>query len=464
MREPYSIEAEHGLLGAMMQRPELIDTLSDGLAPSDFYFENNSAVMRAILELHRKGDGIDFMTVGEHLGELDDGTMALGYTGEIVRNTPSAANASTYARIVAERAMDRALLRCAERAHEIACSDQDAADKVAAVQAEVLALDNGATSDDIVMASDVVVEQVEVWQERHDRYTRGETLMGLSTGLSDLDEKIGGLQEEQLIIVAGRPAMGKTTLAMGFAENAAIRQHKSVLVFSLEMPKGQLIDRLTASVGRIPLQLIKNGTAAQEYGAELGSAARTIQHAKLALSDRASLTMNRIRSMARRHKMRHGLDLIVIDYLQLLLTDSGNGNRTEDVGAMTRHAKLLARELKVPVVMLSQLSRQCEQRPNKRPLPSDLRDSGSIEQDADIILFVYRDEVYHPETEYKGVAEIIIGKGRDVETGTVRAAFRGEINRFENLAPEWREPAPEQAKVASLASRYQDRKGGQRHG
>lgn len=462
MREPYSLEAEHGVLGAMMLRADLIDVLSDGLGPADFYSADNAAVFRAILDLHRQGHGVDFMTVGEHIGVLADGTMAIGYTGEIVRNTPSAANAATYARIVAERATDRALMRCGERIHEIACSYQDAADKVAAVQAEVLGLDSGDSGDDVVMADDVLGQQLDVWQERHDRYCRGETLMGLSTGLKDLDEKLGGLQPEQLIIVAGRPAMGKTTLAMGFAADAAVRQGKSVLVYSLEMSKGQLVDRLVAAEGRVPLKLIKNGTAAQEYGAQLGMAASSIQQAKLAMADRPGLTMNRIRSMARRHKLRHGLDLIVIDYLQLLTGEGGTGNRTEEVSAMSRGAKLLARELQVPVVMLSQLSRQCEQRPNKRPVPADLRESGAIEQDADVILFVYRDEVYHENSEFKGVAEIIIGKGRDIETGTVRVSFRGEINRFENLAPEWREPEEVPVKVASLAGRYG--KGARAHG
>lgn len=462
MREPYSLEAEHGVLGAMMLRPELIDVLSDGLAPESFFFADNAAVFRAILELSREGQGVDFMTVAERIGTLCDGSLALGYTGEIVRNTPSAANAHTYARIVAERAMDRALMAAGERIHEIAVSDMESADKLAAVQAEVMGIDSGAATDDIVMAADVLVEQVEVWQERHSRYERGETLMGLSTGLKDLDEKLGGLQPEQLVIVAGRPAMGKTTLAMGFAANAAIREDKSVLVFSLEMSKGQLIDRLTAAEGRVPLKLIKNGTAPQEYGNQIGAAAHAIKRAKLAMADRAGLTMNRIRAMARRHKLRHGLDLIVIDYLQLLTGDGASGNRTEEVGAISRNAKLLARELQVPVVMLSQLSRNCEQRPNKRPVPADLRESGSIEQDADVILFVYRDEVYHENSEYKGIAEIIIGKGRDIETGTVRAAFRGEINRFENLAPDWREPEEEApAKVTSLASRYA--KGGKSH-
>lgn len=457
MHDPYSLEAEQGVLGAMMIRPELIDTLSDGLTPGDFYFADNEEVFRAILEMHSKGEGVDYTTVADRIGTLASGEFALGYTALIFKNTPSVANAATYARIVAERATERALMACGERIHEIACSDQDVSDKVAAAQAEAMAIQSGVGDDEVVMAADIFGEQVEVWQERQDRHARGETLIGLSTGLDDLDEATGGLQPEQLIIVAGRPAMGKTTLAMGFAASAAIRQGKSVLVFSLEMSKGQLIDRLTAAEGKVPLKLIKNGTAAFDHGAEMLSAGAAIKRARLGIADRPGVTMNRIRAIARKHKMRRGLDLIVIDYLQLLDGNGGSGNRTEEVSAMSRGAKLLARELKIPVVMLSQLSRKCEERPNKRPIPADLRESGAIEQDADVILFVYRDEVYNENSEYKGVAEIIIGKGRDIETGTVRAAFRGDINRFDNLAAGWQEPEDrpaKPAKVASLAGRY----------
>jgi len=248
--------------------------------------------------------------------------------------------------------------------------------------------------------------------------------------------------------------MGKTTLAMGFLTDATVRQGKSGLVVSLEMSKGQLIDRATASEGKIPLNLIKNGTACQSHGDALGVAVAKLKKAKLFIADRSGATVGRIRSLARRHKMRYGLDILMIDYLQLM--EGEGGNRTEEVSSISRGCKLLARELGIPVVLLSQLSRKCEDRPNKRPVPSDLRESGAIEQDADVILFVYRDEVYHENTEAKGIAEIIVGKGRDVETGTVRAAFLGQYNRFENLAAGWK-PVPVEApppKVASLSSRY----------
>lgn len=453
MHEPYNAEAEHGLLGAMLQRPELIDTLSDDLTPESFYFAENAEVFRGIMALRAAGKAVDLLTVADYIGVLENGERALGHCGSLVKNTPSVASAGTYAGIVRERAIERALYELSDRTLEIVQGSGDIQDKIAAVQAAAMGIDAGSDGEEVVKAADLMAEQLEVWQERHDRLSRGETLIGLSTGLADLDEKLGGLQPEQLIIVAGRPAMGKTTLAMGFVLDAVVRQKKSGLVISLEMSKGQLIDRATAAEGRVPLNLIKNGSACESHGAELCAAAAKLKHANLFIADRAAATVGRIRSLARRHKMRYGLDILMIDYLQLM--DGEGGNRTEAVSSISRGCKLLARELGVPVVLLSQLSRKCEERPNKRPVNSDLRESGAIEQDADVILFVYRDEVYHENSEFKGVAEIIVGKGRDIETGTVRAAFLGQYNRFENLTANWQPPAKSPvSNDRPLASRY----------
>ena len=453
MRDPFSVEAEHGVLGAMFLRPELIDILSADLAVADFYYQDNAALYRGILALHAEGKPADAVTVGVYLGELPSSKNATWYAAEITRNTPSAANAASYAITVRERSLDRAMIALSDRINEIAHSDQPTVDKVAAVQAEAQTIDSQSATSEVVMAEDILDDYIEVLQARADR---GEGIDGLSTGIPDLDAKLQGLKPEQLIIIAGRPAMGKTTLAMNIASHAAIRESKSVMVFSLEMNKTGLMDRFMASEGRIPLQLIKNGTAPQRHGAELMSAAGKLKHSKLSISDRGSMTINRIRSSARRHKRRHGLDLIVIDYLQLLESDSRTFSREQEVSYMTRCAKLMARELGIPVILLSQLSRKCEERPNKRPLCSDLRESGAIEQDADIILFVYRDEVYHEHSEAKGIAEIIIGKGRDIETGTVRTAFLGQYSRFEQLAAGWVAP-PKAEKVTSLASHYRQK-------
>ncbi|WP_160286375.1 replicative DNA helicase [Pseudomonas knackmussii] len=457
MREPYSLEAEHGVLGAMMQRPELIDVLAADLRAEDFHFSDNAEIYRAIQALQSANKPVDFLTVAEKVGVLPSGDAILAYCAEIVKNTPSVANARIYAEIVRERSLDRALILCGDRIAEIAAGEQPSAEKIAAAQAEVLGIDGDAASQEVVKACDVLAEHVEELQRRFDR---GGDLDGLSTGIKDLDEKLQGLKPEQLIIIASRPAMGKTTLAMNIAADVAIRQAKQTLVFSLEMSNGQLMDRFLSAEGRIPLQLIKNGQAPSDHGQHLNLAAGKIKSAPLFLCERSSMTISRIRAAARRHKRRYGLDLIVIDYLQLMDSDSRSGSRVEEVSYMSRHAKLMAKELKCPVILLSQLSRQCEQRPNKRPVPADLRESGAIEQDADIILFVYRDEVYHPETEFKGVAEVIIGKGRDIETGVVRTAFLGQYSRFENLAASWVEPEEKPQNVTSLAGRYAKGKGG----
>lgn len=450
MRDPYSVEAEHGVLGAMFLRPELIDILSADLTVDDFYYDDNAALFRGIIALHGENKPADAVTVGLYLGTLPSGDNAVAYAAEVTRNTPSAANAASYAATVRERSLDRAMIELSVRISEIAHSDQPTVEKVAAVQAEAQAIDGQSATSEVLKASDILDDYIEVLQARADK---GEGIDGLSTGIPDLDEKLQGLKPEQLIVIAGRPAMGKTTLAMNIASNAAIREAASVMVFSLEMHNTGLMDRFMASEGRIPLQLIKSGKAPHSHSAELMSAAAKLKHSKLYISDRPTMTINRIRSVARRHKSRHGLDLVVIDYLQLMESDSRTFSREQEVSHMTRSAKNMARELGVPVILLSQLSRKCEERPNKRPLNSDLRESGAIEQDADIILFVYRDEVYHEHTEAKGIAEIIIGKGRDIETGTVRTAFLGQYSRFEQLAAGWVEPQKPQ-KVTSMASRY----------
>lgn len=444
MRDPYSLEAEQGVLGAMLIDPSLIDVLTEDLSATDFNWPDNADIFRAIVDLHSRQQGVDFLTVSELIGTLDSGDNALAYVADIQRGTPSVANAKAYAKIVKERSLDRRLIQVAATIHEIAHSSTDTPDKIAQAQTEVLAVDGSSNSADVVSAWDVLVEHMPVLERREEM--KGE-LDGLSTGIPDLDEMLQGLKPEQLIIIAGRPAMGKTTLAMNIAAHAGIRQGKKVQVFSLEMSNGQLIDRFLAAEGRVPLQDIKSGRGfAGENGLKLTAAAGKIRDSGLVMSDRAGLSMSRIRSIARRQKLRAGLDLIIIDYLQLLDEEVGSGNRTEAVSAMSRGAKLMARELQVPVIMLSQLNRSLESRPNKRPMCSDLRESGAIEQDADIILFVYRDEIYHPDSEYKGVAEIIIGKGRDIETGTVRSCFNGQYSRFDPLAPGWIEPEYKQDK------------------
>lgn len=440
-RSPYSQEAEQSVLGAMLIKPELIDAITADILESDFYFEPNRIVYRAIMKLKAQAVAVDFMTVADQIDTMPDGEPALVYCTNLHRNTPSAANASVYARIVHERAIDRALIASCQRIHEIAHSSSGTLEKISAAQAEILAIDGQSATPETMHAWEVMGDHV---NELERRFKNNGAMDGLSTGLVDLDEALCGLKPEQLIVIAGRPKMGKTTFAMGIARHNAFRAKKSVLAISLEMSNAQILDRLIAAEGTVPLSGLKSGEALGTHGNQITFAAGQVKESKLTLSDRPGLTISRIRTMARRHKMIHGLDLLLIDHIGLLDGEDRSMNSLARISEITRQAKLMAKELKIPVVILSQLNRSLEQRPNKRPIPSDLRDSGTIEQDADIVLFVYRDEVYNPDTNQKGIAEIIIGLGRDVEAGTIYTAFQGQYNRFVDLAPGYVAPAPEQ--------------------
>lgn len=455
MRNPFSDEAEQSLLGAMMLAPEMIDLLCAELVVDDFYWIEHAQIYRAILARHSAGKKIDLVTIGDDLQTLDrtggGQEPAIFYLGEIFRNTPSTANALAYAQIVRERSVDRTLITAGDRIRQLGHTAGELADKISAAQSLVLGLDSRTSVQEIRSAVDVLSDHLEELQRRHD--LQG-ALDGLSTGSRALDDELCGLKGGELIIIAGRPSMGKTAFAVNIAEHVAVQQDSAALIVSLEMTNGALMDRLLASRGQIPLDALKDGTAAGDYATALNTAAGQIKRSKLYMADRPGITVARLRAMARRHKQRFGLCLLVLDYLQLMEGSGREGNRTQDVSDMSRQLKLMARELDIPVIALSQLNRSLEQRPNKRPIMSDLRESGALEQDADVILFIYRDEVYHPQTEAQGIAEIIIGKARNGELGTVRMAFAGRFCRFDDLTGAetgaFNQPMPS----ARLADRY----------
>lgn len=438
-RDPYSQEAEQGVLGAMLIRPELIDILSADLKVSDFFFADNRDVFKAIMALKDEGAGIDFLTVAERIGKLANGDNAISYTGEIQRNTPSVANAKSYAHTVLERSIDRALMSASQAVYEIADSDSSTEDKIAQAQAEILAIATGSAQCETITAGEALNVHI---AELERRQMLGGAIDGLSTGMDTLDAKLMGLKAEQLIIVAGRPKMGKTTFVMNIADHVAVVQRKQVLVVSLEMSHQQLTDKSLSSLGSIPLNDLKDGSALNKYPSEILNVSTRIHASGLSLYDRKGATINRLRSVARRHKMTKGLDLLVIDHIGLVQVDDAKANPVQRISEITRQLKLLARELSIPVIALSQLNRELEKRPDKRPICSDLRDSGSIEQDADMILFVYRDEAYNPNTEYRGVAEVIIGAARDVDPGTVRLRCQLKYSLFSDLAKDYQPDAP----------------------
>lgn len=448
-RDPYSQEAEQGVLGAMLIKPELIDILSAELKPADFFFSYNRDVFKAITELQAKGSGVDFLTVAERIGTMDNGDSPIAYVADLQRNTPSAANAKTYASIVLERSIDRALIAAADAVQELATTDASAEDKIARAHAEILSINAESAAPETISGWDAMLAHTDELERRQEL---GGMIDGLATGIKSLDDLLMGLKAEQLIVIAGRPKMGKTTLVMNIADNVAIFQSKQVLVFSLEMSHRQLMDKTLASVGGIPLDSLKNGTALQTHSSEILATTNKIKNSGLALYDRKGATINRIRSVARRHKLRYGLDMIVVDHIGLVDVEDSRANSVQRVSEVTRQLKLLAKELDVPIIALSQLNRGLEQRPDKRPIPSDLRDSGSIEQDADMVIFVYRDEVYHPNTEYRGVAEIIVGIAREIEPGKVMARYQGRFSKFSDLADDYEPPEPRTGRTYASSS------------
>jgi len=437
---PHSIEAEQAVLGGLMLDNSAWDSVADRLAESDFYRPEHNLIFAAIHELADQGQPCDLVTVSETLDRqqqlAEAGDMA--YLGALARDTPSAANISAYADIVRDRAVLRRLI---EVGTEIATSGfqpegRHVRELLDEAERRVFQISEQGrrTSQGFSPMKDLLTRAV----DRIDLlYQQDSPITGVSSGLDDLDEMTAGLQPGDLIIVAGRPSMGKTTLAMNMAEHAAISDRVGVAVFSMEMPGEQLAMRMMSSLGRIDQHRIRTGKLEDEDWPRLTSALSMLKDAPLYIDDSAALSPTEVRARARRLKREHeDLGLIIIDYLQLMQVPGSVENRTNEISEISRSLKALARELKVPVIALSQLNRSLEQRTNKRPINSDLRESGAIEQDADLIAFIYREEVYNPETPDKGIAEVIIGKQRNGPTGIVKLTFLGKYTRFESFAPD----------------------------
>lgn len=449
LHEPFSLEAEQGLIGAMLIKPELIGILSADVKAADFFFAYNRDVFNGIMRLAQRGAPVDVLTVADEVGELSNGDSALAYTAQLYQNTPSAANAKAYAAIVLARSIDRALVMASNNIHEIAYGAGGAEDKISQAQAEIMVIHSGSSEQETITAAQAIGLHVEELERRE---SLGGKIDGLTTGIKVLDDALLGLKPEQLIVIAGRPKMGKTTLAQNIADHVAIDLGKQVLVFSLEMSHKQLMDKSLSSRGAIPIQALRDGTAMRTHSQSLLTASGIIAASGLTLFDRKGATINKIRSVARRHRLNHGVDLILVDHIGLVGVEDVRANSVARISEITRELKLLARELNCPIIALSQLNRQLEARPNKRPVPSDLRDSGSIEQDADVILFVYRDDYYYPDSEYQGVAELIIGAARDVEACTVRARYQGNYSVFSDLAANYQEPTKKPQRSYSSSS------------
>ena len=438
---PHSIEAEQSILGGLLLDNQAWDRMGDLVADTDFYRDEHRRIYRQIRQLLENGKPADVVTVAEVLDGAGEGerTGGLAYLGELAANTPSAANIKRYAEIVRERAVLRQL---AATADEIAANalnplGRDAESILDEAEARIFAIAEAGAghNDGFVHINPLLTQVVERIQELHDRDNPSD-VTGVPTGFTDLDQKTSGFQPGDLIIVAGRPSMGKTAFALNIAENVAVDAGLPVGVFSMEMGGTQLAMRMLASIGRLDSHRVRTGRLNDDEWARLSFALGKLHEAPIYIDETGGLTPGNLRARARRLARQYGgkLGLLVIDYIQLMSTNRQGENRATEVSEISRSIKSLAKELQVPIVALSQLSRKVEERNDKRPMMSDLRESGAIEQDADVILMMYRDEYYKQDSPDKGIAEVIIGKQRNGPTGTVRLAFLGEYTRFENLA------------------------------
>jgi len=437
---PHSIEGEQAVLGGLLLSPRAFDQVADIITETDFYREDHRLIFRAIHELSNKGKPCDAVTVTEWFESYGKADMVDGggYINQLASNTPSAANVKAYAEIVREKSILRQLIDVgAEITSNAFTSDgRDSRDLLEEAERRVFAIaDQGMRSNSgFVSVQDTIKEAIEKIQELHE--FEGE-ITGTPTGFRDFDKLTAGLQDSDLIIVAGRPSMGKTTLAMNIAENAAIKHEVPVAVFSMEMSALQLVMRLFSSLGQIDQTRLRTGNLDELDWPKLTSAMNLLHKSHIFIDETPALSPSELRARARRLKREHNIGMIVVDYLQLMSVPGSNENRATEIAEISRSLKAIAKELHLPVIALSQLNRSLEQRPNKRPVMADLRESGAIEQDADLIVFIYRDEVYNPDTPEKGKAEIIIGKHRNGPTDTVPLTFQGQWLRFVNYAPEY---------------------------
>jgi replicative DNA helicase len=437
---PHSIEAEQSVLGGLLLSSRAWEQVADIISDTDFYREDHRLLFRAIHELSDAGRPCDAVTVTEwfesrgQVDQVDGGD----YIAQLASNTPSAANVRAYAEIVREKSILRQLIDVGAEIASGAFSLEGRTSRELLEEAEraVFAIaDQGQRSGSAyVSVQDMLKDAIDRIQELHEY--EGE-ITGTPTGFKDFDKLTAGLQNSDLIIVAGRPAMGKTTFAMNIAENAAIKHEVPVAVFSMEMSALQLVMRLFSSLGSIDQTRLRTGNLDDLDWPKLTSAMNLLHKSRIFIDETASLSPAELRARARRLKREHDIGLIVVDYLQLMAVPGSTENRATEIAEISRSLKAIAKELNVPVIALSQLNRALEQRPNKRPVMADLRESGSIEQDADLIVFIYRDEVYNAESPDKGLAEIIIGKHRNGPTDTVKLSFQGQWLRFNNFAPEY---------------------------
>jgi replicative DNA helicase len=434
---PQDIVAEQSVLGGMMLSKDAIADVVEEVKGTDFYRPAHEMVYDAILDLYGRGEPADAVTVAAELTKRGEIARVGGapYLHTLISMVPTAANAGYYARIVRERAVLRRLVEAGTRIVQLgyATDGGDVDELVNNAQAEIYAVSENRTSEDYLPLSEIIngaMEEIEAASNR------GEGMIGVPTGFADLDRLTNGLHPGQMIVIAARPAMGKSTLGIDIVRSAAIKHNLASVVFSLEMSRNEITMRLLSAEGRVPLQNMRKGTMRDEDWQRLASTMGKVSQAPLFIDDSPNMSLMEIRAKCRRLKQRHDLKLVVIDYLQLMSSGKRVESRQQEVSEFSRALKLLAKELEVPVIAISQLNRGAEQRTDKRPQMSDLRESGAIEQDADLIILLHREDAYEKESPRAGEADVIVAKHRNGPTDNIVVAFQGHYARFVDMAPE----------------------------
>ena len=429
---PHSLEAEQSVLGAMILDKEAINTAIEIIRPSDFYKEANGEIFEAILELFNKNEPVDLITLSEELknrGTLDN-TGGITYLAELSSAVATTANAKYYCEIVEEKSILRRLIKSCD---EVIAQSYDGGDEVNAIiegaEKSIFDITQGRDREGFSPLNEVLLDS---FAQIEERAANQDALTGLTTGFIDLDHKLSGFQKSDLVLLAARPSMGKTALGINMAVNAALKADAKVAVFSLEMSKEQLVQRMMSSVAHVNLQNIISGRLGEDEWVQVINSIGPLSQAEIFIDDTAGISLTEMRAKSRRLKMEKGIDLIVIDYLQLMELGGRQESRQQEISAISRGLKALAKEMDCPIIALSQLSRAPELRTDHRPILSDLRESGAIEQDADVVMFLYRDEYYHEDSEQMNIGEVIIAKHRNGPTGSVELVWKGEFTKFLN--------------------------------
>lgn len=430
---PNNTEAEESVIGAMLLDKEAVNTALEILKPEDFYKEVNQEIFKAIISLYNRNEPVDLVTLSEELRKRQtlESVGGISYLADLSISVVSAANTKYYCEIVKEKSILRRLIKSSDEIMSLAYQDNKEVNLILEkAEKDIFDITQGVHNKGFYPINEVLLRSFSQIEERAAK--KGE-LTGLTTGFTDIDLKLSGLQKSDLILLAARPSMGKTALGINIATNAAIKGGANVAIFSLEMSKEQLAQRIISSTAHVDLQKIISGNLSEDEWIQVVNSMAPLSKMNIFIDDTAGISLMEMKAKCRRMKIEKGIDLIVIDYLQLVETDSKSENRQQEISAISRGLKAIAKEMECPVLALSQLSRAPELRSDHRPILSDLRESGAIEQDADVVLFLYRDDYYNEDSEKKNIGEIIIAKHRNGPTGKVELAFKKEYTKFLNL-------------------------------